>query len=68
VANLQLITPPMHVVAYIERHPSSPQKIKQNLAVVEMLFDYLVVSQVLPANPTTPLGRLPLGHSFCLHA
>ena len=38
----------MHVAAYIEQHPGSTQTIKQHLAAIKMLFDYLVVSQVVP--------------------
>jgi hypothetical protein len=34
---------PMHVAAYIEKHPGSPQTIKQHLAAIKMLFDYLVI-------------------------
>jgi hypothetical protein len=33
----------MHVAAYIEQHPGSPQTIKQHLAAIKMLFDYLVI-------------------------
>src|SRR6476660_957768 len=45
----------MHVAAYIEKHPGSPQTIKQHLAAIKMLFDYLVVSQIVPANPAAPV-------------
>jgi site-specific recombinase XerC len=45
----------MHVAAYIEQHPGSPQTIKQHLAAIRMLFDYLVISQVVPANPAAPV-------------
>src|SRR4029077_17361891 len=48
--DIRLITP-MHVAAYIEQHPGSPQTIKQHLAAIKMLFDYLVVSQIVPVNP-----------------
>jgi site-specific recombinase XerD len=44
---------PVHVAAYIEnlsRERSAPT-VKQNLAAVRMLFDYLVVGQVLEMNP-----------------
>jgi integrase/recombinase XerD len=36
--DIRLITP-MHVAAYIEQHPGSPQTIKQHLAAIKMLFD-----------------------------
>lgn len=44
---------PLHITAYIEqlsRERSAPT-VKQNLAAVRMLFDYLVVGQVLEMNP-----------------
>ena len=44
---------PLHVAAYIEglsRQQSAPT-VKQNLAAIRMLFDYLVVGQVLEMNP-----------------
>ena len=42
---------PIHVAAYIERHPRSPPTVKQHLAAVRMLFDWLVTGQVLAMNP-----------------
>ena len=54
VDDIRLITP-MHVAAYIEQHPGSPQTIKQHLAAIKMLFDYLVISQIVPANPAAPV-------------
>jgi integrase/recombinase XerD len=42
---------PMLVAAYIEQHPGSPQTVKQHLAAIRMLFDWLVVGQVVPFNP-----------------
>jgi hypothetical protein len=47
VNDIRAITP-MHVAAYIEQHSGSPQTIKQHLAAIKMLFDYLVVSQIVP--------------------
>ena len=38
---------PIHVAAYVERHPGSPPTVKQHLAAVRMLFDWLVIGQVL---------------------
>jgi integrase/recombinase XerD len=43
---------PIHVAAYIERHPGSPPTVKQHLAAVRMLFDWLVIGQVLAMNPS----------------
>jgi site-specific recombinase XerD len=54
VNDLRLITP-MHVAAYIEQHPGSPQTVKQHLAAIKMLFDYLVISQIVPTNPAAPV-------------
>jgi hypothetical protein len=39
----------------IEKHPGSPQTIKQHLATIKMLFDYLVISQIVPVNPPAPV-------------
>ncbi len=44
---------PVHVAAYIEeltRKHSKPT-VKQHLAAIKMLFDWLVVGQVIPINP-----------------
>ncbi len=42
---------PLHVAAYIRTHPGSAPTVKQPLAALRMLGDWLVVSQVLPVNP-----------------
>lgn len=42
---------PMHVAAYIEKHPGAPQTVKQHLAGIRMLFDWLVIGQVVKFNP-----------------
>ena len=44
---------PMLVAAYIEELTGelSPASVKQHLAAIRMLFDWLVVGQVLPFNP-----------------
>ena len=42
---------PLHVAAYIRTHPWSAPTVKQHLAAIRMLGDWLVVSQVLPVNP-----------------
>ena len=44
---------PMVVAAYIEQHPGSPPTVKQHLAAIRMLFDWLVIGQVIPANPAS---------------
>jgi site-specific recombinase XerD len=42
---------PVHVAAYIEKLSLSPPTVKQHLAAIRMLFDWLVVGQVIPMNP-----------------
>lgn len=45
---------PMHIAAYLkvlEKEERSAPTIKQHLAALRMLFDWLVVGQVLPMNP-----------------
>ena len=42
---------PLHVAAYIRTHPGSAPTVKQHLAALRTLGDWLVVSQVLPVNP-----------------
>jgi site-specific recombinase XerD len=44
---------PVHVAAYIEQHPGSKPTVKQHLAAIRMLFDWLVMGQVMPNNPAT---------------
>lgn len=50
IESLQHIEP-MHVAAYIEKHSSSVPTVKQHLAAIRMLFDWLVTGQVLATNP-----------------
>ena len=44
---------PMHVAAYIEllQDKRSAPTVKQHLACIRMLFDWLVTGQVMPSNP-----------------
>jgi site-specific recombinase XerD len=46
---------PVHVAAYVEQlgKTHSAPSVKQHLAAVRMLFDWLVVSQVVPNNPAS---------------
>ncbi|MBX3307668.1 MAG: tyrosine-type recombinase/integrase [Nitrospira sp.] len=46
---------PVHVATYIEslKGRLSAPSIKQHLAAIRMLFDWLVVGQVLPSNPAS---------------
>ena len=43
---------PFHVAAYIEQMPGSKPTIKQKLAALRMLYDFLVIRQLVPVNPT----------------
>ena len=49
---------PLHVAAYIRTHPGSPPTGKQHVAAIGLLGDRLVVSEVLPVNPTVAVRRL----------
>src|SRR5262245_52808225 len=50
--SLELLEP-MVIAAYVEELGQRLAKpsVKQHLAAVRMLFDYLVVGQIIPANP-----------------
>lgn len=63
---------PMTVAAYVEGltgDRAAPQSVKQKLAAIRMLFDWLVIGQVVPTNPasavrgpsyTTKKGKTPV--------
>ncbi len=42
---------PVVVAAYIEQHQSMAPTVKQHLAAIRMLFDWLVTGQIVPVNP-----------------
>lgn len=44
---------PAVLAAYIEQHPGSPATVKQHLAAIQMLGDYLVIKQVVKHNPAS---------------
>jgi len=46
---------PVHVAAYVEEDDRAPATVKQNLAALRRLFDFLVTGQVLEANPVEPV-------------
>lgn len=48
---------PVHVAAYIEtlQDRLAPPSIKQQLAAIRMLFDWLVIGQQLATNPAAPV-------------
>lgn len=52
IDSLQKIQP-LTVAAYIEKHGGSTPTVKQHLAAIRKLFDWLVIGQVLPQNPAT---------------
>jgi len=49
------VQPLFHVAAWIEDLPGSKPTIKQKLAAVRMLFDFLVVRQITQTNPAHAL-------------
>lgn len=46
---------PMVVAAYVEQitRERAPQTVKQHLAAIRMLFDWMVIGQVVPSNPAS---------------
>jgi len=44
---------PVTVAAYIDHHPGAAPTVKQHLAAIRMLFDWLVTGQVIPTNPAS---------------
>ena len=47
---------PVVIAAYIEQHPGSSPTVKQHLAAIRMLFDWLVTGQVIPRTPRAPFA------------
>src|ERR1700757_4228883 len=43
---------PFHVAAYIEQMPGSKPTIQQKLAAIRLLYDFLVIRQLVPIIPT----------------
>ena len=41
------------IASYIEQHPGAAPTIKQHLAAIRMLFDWLVTGQIVPVNPAS---------------
>src|SRR5438094_3220821 len=52
VVNLEDVRPVL-IAGYIEQHPASAPTVKQHLAAIKMLFDWLVLGQVIPMNPAS---------------
>ena len=65
---------PLHVAAYIEelQQTLAAPSVKQHLAAIRMLFDWLVTGQVMPMNPAAsvrgPKYVLKKGKTPVLHA
>ena len=57
---------PLHVAAYIPTHPGSVPTVKQHLAAIRMLCDWLVVSQVLPVTPRPRCGGRSTDPADCV--
>jgi site-specific recombinase XerD len=44
---------PVVIAAYIENHPMAAPTVKQHLAAIRMLFDFLVTGQIVAMNPAS---------------
>jgi integrase/recombinase XerD len=44
---------PVVIAAYIEHHRAAPPTVKQHLAAIRMLFDWLVTGQIVEVNPAS---------------
>src|SRR5213593_1649913 len=44
---------PMVIAGYIEQHAGAAPTVKQHLAAIRMLFDWLVIGQIVPVNPAS---------------
>src|ERR1700679_2465202 len=44
---------PIVIAGYIENHPGAAPTVKQHLAAIRMLFDFLVTGQIVPMNPAS---------------
>ena len=55
---------PMIVAAYIEQltRDRAPQTVKQHLAAIRMLFDWMVIGQELATNPASAETRNAMNH------
>jgi len=42
---------PVLIAGYVENHPGAAPTVKQHLAAIRMLFDWLVIGQIVPMNP-----------------
>lgn len=44
---------PVVIAAYIEQHSAAAPAVKQHLAALRMLFDWLMIGQIMPVNPAS---------------
>src|SRR5579864_8673370 len=44
---------PVVIASYIENHTMAAPTVKQHLAAIRMLFDFLVTGQIVPMNPAS---------------
>jgi integrase/recombinase XerD len=44
---------PVVIAAYIESRPMAAPTVKQHLAAIRMLFDFLVTGQIVPMSPAS---------------
>ena len=44
---------PIVIASYIENHQGANPTVKQHLAAIRMLFDFLVTGQIVPMNPAS---------------
>lgn len=63
---------PVHVAAYIEQRPAAAPTVKQHLAAIRMLFDYLVTGHIMFMNPASsvrgPKYVTKRGHRGAVHS
>src|SRR5437773_9450011 len=52
IKNLEAVRPFL-VAAYIEQHQGSAPTVKQHLAAIKMLFDWLVLGHIVDVNPAS---------------
>lgn len=61
---------PISSSAYIEGHSGTPATVKQHLAAIRMVLDFLVIRGVLPSNPThsvkAPRESMRVGKTMCM--
>jgi hypothetical protein len=54
---------PTLIAVYLEQHPGSVPTVKQHLAAIRMLFDWLVVGQIVAINPASSVR----GPTYVVH-